>query len=389
MVTTRLPLRDNLIGQGIVLTTLTFMTLGLVFISSTSGTLSERTAWYNRPDVRQAMYAPVALLILCLFWRLDYHLLDRRPWAGVRLLRWIPAPAMLLVILGLALSAVVLIPHVGFEVGGQRRWLKFGPVQFQPSEVLKIALLIYLAVFLSRRQVEPKAFVRTFLPLIGLTGLSVMLVIEYNFSTAAVMGVAAAAVMLMGGVRWFYLLGLAVPAAAGFYAYVVREPHRWERITVFLDPWSKTNPASFQPWQSLIWIAAGANPPGLGAGVAKYGYLPEDDTDFIFTTVSYETGIVGAVVVIGLLLVWLYLVRRSAIDAADRQGSLLAAGLGFAIILQAALHIAVTLVVVPTTGISLPFVSVGGTALWIMSAATAVIISVTARREADASRLPE
>ncbi|MCD4699579.1 MAG: FtsW/RodA/SpoVE family cell cycle protein, partial [Phycisphaerae bacterium] len=207
------------------------------------------------------------------------------------------------------------------------------------------------------------------------------LVVTQDFGTAAIIGVTSVAVLLVGGVRWYYLAGLVPFGAGAFYLFVVSAPHRWARIEAMLNPTDTSNPATYQPGQALIAIGSGVEPAGPGAGVAKYGYLPESQTDFIFANICEELGMLGAILVIGLLLLWLFLACRTAIRAPDRFGALLAGGLGFLIAFQATLHIAINIPPAPPTGVSLPFVSAGGSSLLLMSAATALIVSVSSRKK--------
>ncbi len=377
----RVPLRENLTGQGLILTTLALMALGVVMVFSTAGVGGgSGLAWYERTHVRQAIFAAVAAVMLCVLWRVDYHRLTLRSGSKPGWARVVLSPAALLLILAMAASASVYIPGFGHEVGGDLRWIRYGPVGFQPSEVLKIALLIALAAFLGRDDVNVRRFRRVFVPALALTGMSVALVVTQDFGTGAIIGITAAVVLLAAGVCLVYLLGLAPLGAAAFYLFVVRVPHRWARFEAMLNPADTTNRATYQPWQSIIAIASGVEPAGLGGGVAKYGYLPENQTDFIFAIICNELGMLGAFLVIGLLLVWLFLAMRVAVRAPDRLGALLAGGLGFLIVFQSALHVAVNVGWAPPTGVSLPFVSAGGSSLLLMSVATAVIVSVSARR---------
>ncbi len=370
----RIALRDNPGGEALILTTLALMALGAVMVFSTSFPTAAGAKWYYRRDVRQLLFATSGLLLLLLLWRLDYRWLVRRPWG-----RRLPTPAEALLVVGLCSAAAVLV--FGRDIRGTLRFLQFGPVGFQPSEVLKFGVLVFLAGLLSRPGVRPRSFTRTFLPAVGLIGLGIALVVTQDFGTAAIIAIASAVLLLMGGVPWLYVLALLPLAAAGFYKFVVCDPHRWARITAFWDPFSTTNPSAYQPRQALIAVASGAAPAGVGGGVAKYGYLPEAGTDFIFAMICQELGAIGAGVVIALLLVWLLLAYRAARTAGDRLGALLAGGLGFLIGLQAVMHVAVNAVCLPPTGVSLPFVSAGGSSLLAMSAATAMIVSVSARKK--------
>ncbi|MCK4602070.1 MAG: FtsW/RodA/SpoVE family cell cycle protein, partial [Phycisphaerae bacterium] len=177
-------------------------------------------------------------------------------------------------------------------------------------------------------------------------------------------------------------------AAGAFYFFIMRSPHRWSRILAVLDPSSQANRCAYQARQSLLAIRLGGwFGSGVGRGIQKLGYLPEDSTDFIFAAYCEEWGFIGAALLMGLFLFWMWHARRAAVRAGDRFGQLLAGSLGLLIAMQVVLHMAVAMVVAPPTGMSLPFVSAGGTALVIMAATTAVIISVTAHRQAAPSRL--
>ncbi len=364
----RIPLRENVTGQGLILTTLALMAVGVVMVFSITGGRSGASAWYERTSVRQAIFAAAAMAMLCLLWRMDYR-------------RLAVVPAAVIFVLAMGAATAVFIPGVGRGVGGDLRWIPLGPVGFQPSEVLKIALLIILAAFLGNEGVQVRSFTRTFVPAVALIGISVGLVVTEDFGTAGIIGVTAVVVLLVGGVRWYYLAGLVPFGAGAFYRFVVCVPHRWARIEAMLNPADPANPATYQPGQALIAVGSGAEPAGLGAGLAKHGYLPEGQTDFIFANICEELGMLGAILVIGLLLLWLFLACRTAIRASDRFGALLAGGLGFLIAFQAALHIAINIPPAPPTGVSLPFVSAGGSSLLLMSAATALIVSVSSRKK--------
>lgn len=374
----RIPLSQNLTGQGFILASLALMALGAVMVFSTAGADGSAAGWYNRREGRQVLFAGLAAVILLLAWRVDYHWLIRKPWPNSRLLGWAPTPlVMALIVCVLAAGAVLVL---GSKIRGFRRAIYVGPVSIQPAEMLKFAVLACLAAFLSRTGGNVRSFWRTFVPAAALIGASAGLVVTQDFDTAALIGIAAAALLLMAGVPWHYLLTLAAPAAGAFWYLVMQQPYRWARIEAMLNPFGINSPSTYQPQQSMIAIAAGVEPAGLGGGVAKYGYLPEDSTDSIFSIICTELGLAGAVLIVGLVLVCVYLSYRAATRASDRFGALLAGGFGFLICLQAALHIAVAVGWAPPTGTGLPFVSAGGSSLLAMAAAVAVIVSVSARR---------
>ena len=377
----RIALGDNLTGQGLILTSMALMALGVVSVFSATVGAGAGARWYERTDLRQVAFVAVGLLALLTLWRMDYRWLARRPWPGRRFLKHVPSPVAVLLLVAIAAGVAALA--FGYAVGGYRRWIRFGPLGFQPSEVLKVALLAALAALLGGRSARPRSFLRAFVPAVVLIGICVGLIITQDFGTAVIVGMAAVALLLVGGVRWYYVLALAPLCAAAFYVLVVCVPHRWGRIEALLNPNDAGNPATYQARQSLIAIGSGIDPAGWGGGMGKYGYVPEIRTDFIFAHVVEELGLAGGALVIALLLVWLWLACRAAAGAADGFGALLAGSLGFLVAFQAALHIAVNLALAPPTGISLPFVSAGGSSLLMMSAATAMIVSVSARRPSE------
>ena len=387
----RLPFRENLPGQGLMLLTMALLAFGAVMVYSASSHFRSDIPWYARRDIRQVVFAVAGLLILLALWRIDYHWLIRRPFPASRRWRWVPSPAVCLFILSFLLAGLVLVAGRQIGQANVRRDFRWGALGFQPAEALKFAVLILLAGFLARRSPEVRSFHKTFLPVLAIMLVTCGVIVTQDFDTAVIIGAAVVMLVLLAGVPWWYLLTLVPFFCLSVYVLIVKDPYRWARIVAFLNPWDQSNPHTYQSLQSMIWIGSGAQPAGLGGGVAKYGYLPESGTDFIFSVIAEEMGIPGVVLVVGLFLLWLWLVRRAAGRAGDRFGALLAGALGFALVIQAALHLLVAVVLAPATGTGLPFISAGGSSLLMMSAATALIVSVTSRRpagELSAGELP-
>ena len=374
----RLPLRENMTGQGILLTTLALFALGVVMVHSAVASVAKPGDWYSRVDFRHTFFVALAAVTLLTLWCLDFHWFNR----GGR----IPWPAMIFLAAALICGCLVFVPGIGYSVGGYYRWIRLGPAKFkigfQPSELIKLALVIFLAAYLTRDKIKIRSFVFTFLPALLLIAGCMGLVISQDFGTAMLIAISAGVTLLLAGVPWYYLGSLVATAGAGFYFFVFLNPYRWGRVEAMLDPMSPSNKAAYQARESLMAIVTGGwTGLGLGNGMIKQGFLPEDSTDFIFSVYCEEWGFRGSMLLMGLWLVWMYLVRRSAVRTQDRFGSVLAGSLGFLIALQAVLHMAVDLVVAPPKGLGMPFVSAGGTSLIIMAAATALIVSVTSRRQ--------
>ncbi len=375
----RIPLNENRAGKTLALATLALLAVGVVMVPSAAASVVEGGPWYGRVGTRHIIFAIAAAAVLLSFSRLDYRWLARG--------RRVPVLPAVMLAIALAFGVLVFVPGVGHSVGGYYRWIRLGPpqyqIQFQPSELIKLSLLIFLAAWLASKDAEQiRDFRQTFLPAIGLIGLCVGLVITQDYGTATLIGVSAVVVLMLAGVRLHYFALLLLPAAAGFWAMVVRVPHRWARITTMLaDPMTSDAPSAYQPRQSLLAILNGGwFGRGPGNGMQKLGFLPEDSTDFIFSVFCEEWGFVGAMLLCGLIVLWIFAVRRIAIRSVDPFGRLLAGALGFVVAIQAVGHLAVDLVIAPPTGMGLPYVSAGGTALLLMAAAAALIVSVSSAR---------
>jgi len=372
-------LRPGTGARGLLLTTVALLALGVVMVHSAVASVAEPGAWYARRDVRHTLFAAGAVLVLMVGWRFDYRRL-----AGKGRLPVVP---VVLLLVAVACALLVYVPGIGRSVGGRYRWLRIGPadygIGFQPSELVMLSLMVFLAAWLSRERTNTRSFLRTFLPGLGLTLLCVGLVVREDFGTATLIGATAVAAMFLAGMPWYYLLTPLPLAAGGFWWLVVRDPARWDRIAAMIDPWCTSNPSAYHARQSLLAVITGGYfGKGLGHGMLKRGYLPEGATDFIFSVYCEEWGLVGAMLLVGLVLLWIWSARRVAVCAGDRFGRILAGVLGFEIALQALLHIAVDLVAAPPTGIGCPFVSAGGTRLLTMAAAASLVISVGARAPA-------
>jgi cell division protein FtsW len=370
-----LPLARNAPGRGVILTAMGLLALGAVMVHSAVMTVGESGAWYARVDMRHTLFAVLAAGVLLVGWRINYRWLAAGPW--------LPLLALGLLIVAIALGCLVFVPGIGHAVGGKFRWIRLGPRQYsiglQPSELIKLALIVFLACWLTRRGEKVRNF-WTFAVAGGLTGACMALVVTQDFGTAALIGISAGVVMFLAGVPWYYLAGSLAAVASAFFYIIIETPFRLQRILAMIDPWDVTNNSTYQVRQSLMAVFGGDwTGRGLGLGVRKLGFLPEDSTDFIFASFCEEWGFRGMVLLAGLLLIWLWHCRKTASRAGDELGRVLAAALGIMIALQAVMHVAVNLNVLPPTGISLPFVSAGGTSLVITAAAAALIASVSAR----------
>lgn len=359
---------------------LSLLCLGVVMVHSAAMNVSGSISWHlNNPSMRHVVFAGIALLTFFAVGFLNVSALARAtPWRSPVL--WMYGVAALACIL-------VLVPGVGREVNGARRWLSLGFTQVQPSELGKWAVVLFLAWWFSTRP----EFVRTFrgfvLTMIPV-GFICLLVVKEDFGTAALIGLCALALCLAGRVRLWHLAVAVPPALAGGLWFVMSEPYRWKRITAFADPYAAPQAEGYHMIQSLLSFATGGlSGTGLGRGVQKLGYLPEDTTDFIFAVICEEMGVFGALLVIALYLGILFVAWQAIRSRKDPFSQLLAFGVGSMIGLQALINIAVATVSVPPKGLSLPLISAGGSGLIITSAALGLLYSICRHQGSDETEI--
>lgn len=276
--------------------------------------------------------------------------------------------AMPLLLLGFLLLIVVLIPGIGHEVNGSRRWLRMGFMNFQASELARVLLLTYLASYVVRRQQELKDELRGFLKPLGLLmGAAALLLLEPDFGAATVLVATGLGVLFLAGVKLRHFIALVALAASGMALIAVTSAYRLKRLTAFLDPFADPFNSGFQLTQSLIAIGRGELAGvGLGSSVQKLFYLPEAHTDFVFAILAEELGLLGVIATLTLfmILVWRsFHVSRLAADAGLAFQAYCAAGFGIWLGLQTFINIGVNLGLLPTKGLTLPLMSYGGSSI--------------------------
>jgi cell division protein FtsW len=353
---------------------LALLFLGVIMVQSAAMSVRGQTGWrLNDPGARHMLFAAIALVAFLVVGRLDYSRLGKNAsWRS-------PIPWMLA--LAAAACVIVLLPGVGKLVGGARRWLPLGFTQVQPSELGKWAVVLFLAWFLANRPVNIERLHGLVLMLIPVGAVCLLVVIE-DFGSAALIGVFALTMCLAGRAKlWHLALLIPLAAAAGAW-FILHKSYRVQRLMAFMDPFASPRQEGYHMIQSLLSFSSGGLfGAGLGRGVQKLGYLPEDTTDFIFAVICEELGLFGALLVIALYLGILFVAWQAIRQRKDAFGRLLAFGVGAMIGLQAMINIAVATVSVPPKGMSLPLVSAGGSGLVITSAALGLLYSVCRERE--------
>ena len=339
--------------------------VGLVMVLSASSVVAaERygSAWrFSRLHV---VWSLLGFAVLAVASRIDYRLWRRVviPMLGVSLF----------------LLAVVLAPGLGIRVSGSSRWLGVGPVRMQPSELAKLSLLIYAAHVLTRRGDRVEDWRVVLKPVLLVLGAFVLLVMaQPDMGTTAVLVTITGVVLLGGGVRLVHLGTVAGVVAGAGFAAAMAAPYRRARMLSFANPFADAAGNGYQLAQSLIALGRGGwTGEGLGASRAKWEFLPNAHTDFIFAIVGEELGLVGALLVVALFGVFLVLGVRTAIRAPDTFGSLLALGVTGWIVGQASINLGAVTGLLPVTGVPLPFVSFGGSALLAMMGGTGLLLNV-------------
>ena len=377
----RLTWRENSPGLGVMLATVGLLAFGVVMVTSAVSSLTEAKSFFLRRDVKHDIFVLVSLAVLVTVWRFDY----RRLVPKDRGFPWLLATFFALAIFS---GLLVYVPGIGRSVGGRHRWVSVAvggtAIGFQPSEVITMAMVFFLSAWLTRREAQPKSFFKGFVPGMLVVAISSGAVIRENFSMGVLIAATGFAALFLAGVRWPYLVTAFLAACGPAYVMMRTSPVRWQRIQALLNPWDPANPAAYQARQSLLTIMTGGDfGKGLGNGMLKRGFVPESHTDFIFSVFCEEWGLIGAVLLVALVVLWIWQARRAAGCTRDPFGRSLAGSLGFLIALQAIMHVAVDLVAFPPTGIGCPFISFGGTRLVTTAAATAIIISVSAHRVAN------
>jgi len=322
---------------------------------------------------RQVMWVVVGALALTAAAAVDY-----RHW------RRLVAP---LVVASFALLVLVLVPGVGINVGGSTRWLGVGWLRVQPSELAKLAVLLFGAHLLDRRSRHVHDWRAVLRPMALTSGiLAVLVLLQPDMGTAMLIVVIVLVLLFVGALPLSVMGGIGVMTAVGSLALAKVESYRWARVMSFRDPFGDPTNTGYQLSQSLVALGSGhVGGVGLGASRAKWGFLPNAHTDFIFAIVGEELGLVGTVLVVALFATFATLGVRVALRAPDRFGTLLAAGVTAWVAGQAVVNMGAVIGLLPITGVPLPFVSFGGSSLVVTMIATGILLNI-ARQSAPVTR---
>ena len=321
---------------------------------------------------KQGVFALIGLLCVQLVMRIDYgHY--RQPvviWTG-------------LAVVGTLLVAVLF----GREVGGATRWLNIGPLGIQPSEMAKLAVIVFVAALLERRMERIDEPAHALVPVTFVLGIIVALILSQpDLGTAASIVMIAAVMIFAAGINYRYIAALAVMGLPALALLIYMSEYRMRRVQAFIDPWSYPLDSGYQVIQSMIAVAVGGvSGRGLMDGVQKLFYLPEPHTDFIYAVIAEELGLLGATAVLVCFAVIAWRGLRISMHAEDRFGAFAALGLTMMIAAQAFVNMSVVLNLLPTKGIPLPFVSYGGSSLLINLIGMGILLNIS--QHASASQI--
>ena len=365
----KFPSAHNKSDTILLLATLLLLTAGITMIYSSSSILAmERFKDGQYFLKRQFFYIMLGLVVMMILKRTPYRLLGR--WSY----------------LGLSLSVVLLlllfVPPLGLKVNNAARWLKIGVFTFQVTELVKVAMVIFLAHYLTRKDTRPQEFTKGFLiPLLITLSILGLILWQPDFGTAVIIAIIMFSMLFLSGAKIRYLVGtltLLVPLAVW---QVMRSDYRLWRLKTMLNPWDDPLGTGFQIIQSFISFGSGgAFGVGIGDGMQKLYYLPEPHTDFILSVIAEEGGFIAVVIIISLFVIFIFRGFMIAYKAPDPFGTLLASGLTMTIAVEAFVNIAGVMGLIPVKGLVLPFVSYGGSSVVMSLAAAGILMNISSSR---------
>ncbi len=359
---------------GLVLTLTGLVLFGLIMVASSSFATAQ--ALYGQPHyflVKQLFAALVGWLAFWACRHIDYQ--------------WWAKSDVILLAGAIGLTVLTFIPALAPD----RQWLKLGPIAVQPTEFIKFALVVYLSAFLVRKAHAIRSFTDGLLPpLIIAGGAAGLAALQPDFGMLLVFSAIVLLMLFLGGARLWHLGGLLLATVPIIFVMTISAPYRMGRLMAFLDPFKYSTSEGYQLIQSLVAIGSGGPwGRGLGESSQKLLYLPQSYNDFIFAIVGEELGLWGAVLVVSLFAYLAYLGVQVALRAPDRFGMYLAAGITFSLVLQAAINMGVATGIMPVTGLTLPFISYGGSSLILSMGMAGVLLNIAKQSEGRPARVEE
>lgn len=359
--------RDSEFDYVLFIAVMVLVVIGLIFVYSASFYTAEKNTGNKYYYLfKQVFGCVVGLFAMFFARRIPQKLLKRA--------------ALPVALVAIVLLAVVLIPGIGVENYGARRWIGVGSFTFQPSEIAKFALVLFTAWHVSRERTDVRK-IMGLLPIILVGGCyCVLIIVEPNMSITVCVGVVMLILLFISGAKIKHFLLILAPVIAAVPVLIFAEPYRVKRLLAFLDPWASPKDEGYQLIQSLYALGSGG---WFGVGLfnsrQKYSFLPFAESDFVFSVIGEETGFLGCIAVMGLFIVIILHGIKIAVNTTDIFDTILAGGITAVIGIQAAINFAVVTGLIPPTGLPLPFVSFGGTSLVVFLAAVGLLQGVHSR----------
>lgn len=350
---------------ALFITVVILLCIGVVMIYSTSAIYAQEQhgdSYYYL--TRQAIWITLGLIAFAVAVNIDYHELRRY--------------CMWLILLGIFLLGLVFVPGLGRSAGGACRWLRIGPMNFQPSELVKFAVIVYCADLLSKKQRQMDRFWKTLLLPLSIVPVAMgMILLQPDMGTTILIGLIVVLMLFAGRVRFRDLAFMALASLPALYCLVFSSGYRRRRIIAFLNPWADPEGSGFQIIQSFIALGSGGlGGMGLAQSRQKFYYLPAAHTDFILSIIGEEFGFIGAATILTLFLLLLIVGMKICFSAPDHYGSLLALGIVSILSLQALINFGVVTGSLPTKGQPLPFISFGGSSMLFNLFAVGVLVNI-------------
>ncbi len=349
------------------MTVLILLSLGLIMVFSASAPMAEKETgniyYYIK---RQLIFAAIGMVSMLFATNYDYHKIGRKTvWA--------------LFLVSIVLLILVLIPGIGSEANDSRRWVEIAGVRFQPSELAKLALILFYSFNLSRRKRPLNSFFGDLMPYLFVLGIiCVLLLLETHLSATIIMIAISMIILFVAGAKIRHFAILFVPVVVMIIAVISFTDYMTPRINSWIDPWSDPRGIGYQTIQSLYAIASGGLfGRGLGQSMQKFLYVPEPHNDYIFPIIAEELGFIGVLVILLLFLIFIWRGIKIAVHAPDLYGCLIASGITALIAVQSLFNVAVVTNSVPPTGVSLPFFSAGGTALILFMTEAGILLNIS------------
>ncbi len=352
--------------SSLLLLTVSLTCIGVVMVYSSSAIMAAdrfHDGFYFLK--RQMVYAVIGFAMMVVATYFNYH--NWRKLAVISLLA------------SICLLGLLFVPGLGVRVGGAMRWLRLPGLTLQPAELVKLALVLYLAHSLTRKKEKVRSFTKGYLPYIMVLAVLLgMLYKQPDLGSAMIVAGVALSMLVVAGVRWLYILPTVLMAVPVLYFLIMQVDYRRRRIMAFLDPWDDPFDTGFQIIQSLVAFGKGGIVgQGLGIGEQKLFYLPEAHTDFIYSVIGEELGLVGTLIVAAMFLLLVLCGFRIALQCQEPFGRNLAFGMSVLLGLEAFVNLAVCLGLLPTKGLALPFVSYGGTSLVASLIAVGILLNIS------------